>query len=655
MNASHHALMPEVGKIKPRGAAIVIEDAIGITQELNAWRNAAIEDVRTQWLQRSVEPGVDNERKLLVAQSFLEVEKMYPEMVAEQIIKRQVMAETIRLQPQMPLEMYAFSDIARKADEEHDARMKPHLEQFERETRARVEARLEAGEFKDKFDKKYGKLVDIKGMHNQLDYFDQVLEQAQRLADTRASDHVYWARSERLLRALERYDNTDLISGLAFAEQTGRCIIGMELCVSGSTLLDQWWRSDPASPSNLAMRGITANQDDIRDEVAALISAAKMLEIKVSALEIPTEITARAHVVANAFGRINTLYEQLQTQNSAPSPGLYAWYTALGRQVLRTASPNNMDHVLHHGLRWMLMATVHKNALDVRLSEAEWAGRNLDRQRVGRPVARYLDQAWAEGLMQAHSSDFYKVRAAGLVLLLEGMLAAFKAKDLPNSDAMVRAQMVAAGLTTAAAGIELGASYVEQALTRYGPNSVTGKGAEVVLGRLKLWGATFAGVGGVILAWWDFVDGAQHLREANSQGGQQSRGRSRALTGAYSARALATITLSAAELGTAIAIAKPLFDHFANRSKTKLFRIVALGVSKLATKLGTEVARLILTRVVLGAFWIGLAITLIIWILDDDALEKWCKHSTYRVGRKNDPIHEEKELAELFYALKGVI
>ncbi|MGO0113149.1 T6SS effector BTH_I2691 family protein, partial [Pseudomonas putida] len=46
-HASRQALAPLVNHSKPRGAAIVIEDAIGITQELNAWRNAAVEDVKT--------------------------------------------------------------------------------------------------------------------------------------------------------------------------------------------------------------------------------------------------------------------------------------------------------------------------------------------------------------------------------------------------------------------------------------------------------------------------------------------------------------------------------------------------------------------------------------------------------------------------------
>ncbi|WP_420793783.1 T6SS effector BTH_I2691 family protein, partial [Pseudomonas fontis] len=500
MPASHQALSPAAGQIKPRGAAIVIDDAIGITQELNAWRNAAIEDIRNQWLQQPAEPGVDNERKLLVAQSFLEVEKLYPQMMAEQIVKREVMPEKVRTQMPRSMVAYEFSEQARKAADDYDAQMKPHLDQFERDTRAKVQTRQDAGEFKAKFDKKYGQLVNRQAMHDQLDSFEATLRHAQLAANARAEDHARWASSKRLLQALDRYDNTDLVDGLAFAEQTGRCIFSMELCSPGAKLLDQWWRSDLAARSNLAARGIAFNQDDIRDELTALREAAHVLQPAHSFLEMPESLARQALAAANAFARVNALYEHLQTQGATANVGLYAWYAALGRQVMRTAAPNSMDRALHHGLRLTLFASVHETAVNVRLTEAARSGQALDPNRSGGQITRYLDKAWAEGLMQANKSDFYKVRAAGLVCLLEGMLMAFKAGQLPDSDARLKTELLAAAMTTAAAGFEIGASYVEQVVTRYGGKSVTGKGTAVTLGRLKLWGVGLAGMGGLVLA-----------------------------------------------------------------------------------------------------------------------------------------------------------
>jgi hypothetical protein len=647
-HASRQALAPLMNQTKPRGAAIVIEDAIGITQELNAWRNAAVDEVKTTWLQRTVEPGVDNERKLLVAQSFLEIEKLYPQMVAEKIIKQEVMAETVRKQPMTPVDFYGFTDHARQQADAHDERIKPHLAQFEREVRAKVQARQDAGEFSKKFDEKYGHLVDRQAMHDQLEGFEQAMQQAQQAAQDRAEDHAYWVTSERLLQTLDRYDNADLINGLAFAEQTGQCVIGMELSELGTAILDHWWRSDVADRCNLAMRGITYNQDDIREALAALQEAAKAEPPAETSFVLREALARQAHIAANAFGRINTLYEELQSRNSTASIGLYAWYVALGRQVLRTGSPNSMDRALHHGLRLTLFASVHEAAVDIRLGDAARSGQPLNAQRSGAQVARYLDQAWAEGLMQANSSDFYKVRVSGLVCLLEGMLMAFKARELPDSDARVKTELLAAAMTTAAAGFEIGASYVDQVVVRYGANSVTGRGAAATLGRLKLWGAGLAGMGGFVLAWWDFVDGIDGLTKNSTSK------KSWSLSGAYITRALATVILSLAEIGSAVAMARPFFEYLAHRSRNGVLIALGHSMSSVSRTLGTPAARILLARLVLGAFWVGLALTLILFILEDDALEKWCKRSTYRTNKQSKPYHEE-ELAELHAAFSEAL
>ena len=650
-HASRQALAPLVNQSKPRGAAIVIEDAIGITQELNAWRNAAVDDVKTQWLQREVEPGVDNERRLLVAQSFLEIEKLYPQMMAEQIVKREVMAENVRNQPYVHAEIYAFSERAKHQADAHDERMKPHLAQFERDVRVKVQARQDAGEFSKKFEQKYGQLVDRQAMHDQLQGFEQAMQQAQQAAEDRAQDHARWVISEPLLQALDRYDNADLINGLAFAEQTGQCVIGMELSAWGTTVLDHWWRKDVADRANLAMRGITYNQDDIREALAALREAAKAEPAPESSFVLRESLARQAHIAASAFGRINTLYEELQNRNSTASIGLYAWYVALGRQVLRTGAPNSVDRALHHGLRLTLFASVHESAVDIRLGEAARNGQPLDPRRSAGQVSRYLDQVWAEGLMQADSkkSDFYKVRAAGLVCLLEGMLMAFKARELPDSDARVKTELMAAAMTTAAAGFEIGASYVDQVVTKYGAKSVTGRGAAATLGRLKLWGASLAGTGGFVLAWWDFADGVQSFTP------ESVSTKSWTLSGAYHTRAMATLVLSTAEVGTAIATAKPLFDYFALNGRSKLTRVIARSFGRLASRLGAQTARFLLARLILGAFWVGLIVTALIFLLEDDALEKWCKRSSYRLEKAAKPHAEEEELAALHSALSEVI
>ncbi|MNH31757.1 hypothetical protein D3C81_930150 [compost metagenome] len=82
--------------------------------------------------------------------------------------------------------------------------------------------------------------------------------------------------------------------------------------------------------------------------------------------------------------------------------------------------------------------------------------------------------------------------------------------------------------------------------------------------------------------------------------------------------------------------------------------MLARSAGTLAKHLGTQAARLILARLVLGAFWIGLALTILIYILEDDSLEKWCKRSSSRFGRSAKPYDEQEELKALHSAFSEI-
>ncbi|OCT21284.1 hypothetical protein [Pseudomonas putida] len=93
------------------------------------------------------------------------------------------------------------------------------------------------------------------------------------------------------------------------------------------------------------------------------------------------------------------------------------------------------------------------------------------------------------------SSLTVKGRAAALALLLEaGLLLLQGRKD--DKDRRFWSEVTAAALTSAAAGMELLAVGTEVTLRGIGENSVTARGAQVSLGRYRLWGAGLAAVGG---------------------------------------------------------------------------------------------------------------------------------------------------------------
>jgi predicted lysophospholipase L1 biosynthesis ABC-type transport system permease subunit len=147
----------------------------------------------------------------------------------------------------------------------------------------------------------------------------------------------------------------------------------------------------------------------------------------------------------------------------------------------------------------------------------------------------------------------------------------------------------------------------------------------------------------------------QHRDQVIAAKTDQARKRHRVLMGAYFARAVSTIALSAASISTAIAIAKPLFEYWANTTNNNLNRRMLIRISKVSGTLGSQIARLMLARIVLGAFWVGLALTVIIAIIDDDALERWCQHCCYRFDPSRKLLKDEKELSELFSALSEIL
>ncbi|MEQ6929132.1 hypothetical protein AAUI01_26320, partial [Pseudomonas mosselii] len=120
-------------------------------------------------------------------------------------------------------------------------------------------------------------------------------------------------------------------------------------------------------------------------------------------------------------------------------------------------------------------------------------------------MVRRLDRAYVETLQGAHAHSFYRLRlASGLLLLEAGLLLLQGQRD--DKDRRFWSEVVAAGLASAAAGFELLAVGTEQTLLGVGRNSVIARGADISLGRYRLWGAGLAAVGGVVSITWDVSD-----------------------------------------------------------------------------------------------------------------------------------------------------
>ncbi|MDC0687764.1 hypothetical protein POF53_09225, partial [Mitsuaria sp. RG] len=250
-----------------------------------------------------------------------------------------------------------------------------------------------------------------------------------------------------------------------------------------------------------------------------------------------------------------------------------------------------------------------------------------------------------ETLQGAHAHSFYRLRlASGLLLLEAGLLLLQGQRD--DKDRRFWSEVVAAGLASAAAGFELLAVGTEQTLLGVGRNSAIARGADISLGRYRLWGAGLATVGGVVSITWDVSD----AREADV--------RSKSLLATtYWLRAGSTIALLLGQGGIAFSQASALFQWLSISATSEKTSRLLTTLSTLSAKLAANrTAMMFLSRLswIGGAIVLGTTITLL--IIDDDALEKWCSKCCFRLKPSDKGyMKDTEELEALFSAMSEVI
>ena len=635
--AVRQALAPLGTRPEPRGVVVVVEDAIGITQELNAWRNAGIEHLKA-WLQDSSEhvegkPGPSNERKVLVAKAFTELHEQFTERKVGALVDRHKQA------------MRAYVEGSEQAVHPFAAewwgQVKEGILDNAVELKRRdLQARAENGEFARDFEKRYLSRVNLQAMHGQLSQLEAHSLEAQRLAQARSIDHLIWLQSTQLSAALSFYDDDDLDSGVCFAHQTGLCVIGLESVPEGAQLLEQWWSADTVSPENLALRAFVFNQRSI---AAVLEEARQKLDAPSDEDEWQPLDTALKQVkeLATQFSRVDAHLAQMAQHNQLNTAGALVWLGQLGRQSVQASAPSSANRLLYRRLGAYLIASLGEQAVNLRLSEQMLDGHTPSPGRVAAPIVRRLDKAYVETLRGAHSHQFYQLRVASGLLLLEAGLLLLQGLE-GDKDRRFWSEVAAGALASAAAGTELLAVGTEQTMRGVGRNSATARGAQISLGRYRLWGAGLAAMAGLVSIGWDASDAAEASARSKS-----------VLATAYRTRALSTMALLIGQGGLAFSQASALFSWWALSASKESSAITLTSLSNLSTKLATNRAAMVfLSRLswMGGALVITSSFTLL--IIDEDLLEKWCSRCSFRAQLSNKGYSSD---AEEFEALLNAI
>jgi len=303
-------------------AGVVLEDAIGITQALNNWRNDALEtDFYANYLNRRVEDSerdksgkVTHERLVRSAYAFDMLKQNYGLLkvcaeVKPQWKNYQQSTEAINenmLRTYRDRYEYFKSQAeyhrGRAATDGGSARAYERMREGMEETKQQIsamiaqvntnfvflekaleEAKRKQPEYQVDFDNRLSPLFNHNRAQSVKERYQQEWDAAMAIAKDRIEAHIAWLRSEELVDALEFYDRQDPLNGADFAAAVGFCVIGADQFDDAyKDLFDNWWEPEGTlfadERRNLALRAFCFNNSAAFQAIREIAEATTELD-----------------------------------------------------------------------------------------------------------------------------------------------------------------------------------------------------------------------------------------------------------------------------------------------------------------------------------------------------------------------------------------
>ncbi|MES2760126.1 MAG: T6SS effector BTH_I2691 family protein [Pseudomonadota bacterium] len=349
--------------IKRNGyAAFVLYDHIGITQELNDFRNDAFMPIDAFMGQRDG-PGPDNRRKFDVYNEITEWRQLMEKGLVTNAEHSVEQADYLRRVQREPLfiddSKTMLADKAAKSGvvptvrerqkfprrKEWESAHPAIVEELERERQVDEDSYIEFAQNKAKNDwrDRYAPHLDLMEMERFIAKMNGISKQSQTNANTRAAQHISWLKSERVIRALDVCDQEDPISGEALSAQIFQCIFGMEGCAETERVLTDWATAIHVERENLFLRAFTRDQKGVKEELDKSLS------------EVPEQTTGTTEFTVGPATSSTTASKGVVAAMKATDSALDEWM----RQQGQSKSYLNPKHIANVEARFFyLVSTV---------------------------------------------------------------------------------------------------------------------------------------------------------------------------------------------------------------------------------------------------------------------------------------------------------
>lgn len=239
-------------------ASFALYDHIGVTQELNDFRNAALSPIEAFLAKREGE--VENQRRLEVMQAIEDVHgsvKAHFVKLGVQQIAQIDQANLPNHQVGTARQLRAMGRIAEA--EKIEADIKDH-ERRKAQNRQRL---LDGTDAEAKWQRVYAPLLDQDEINRFRNALETLSERCGQQANTRAADHLKWLKAPRVVDAFDVFDPNDESCGFEFTREHLHCTHGMFGVESNQATLAEWMNIDKVERSNLYMRANLYNHQDL--------------------------------------------------------------------------------------------------------------------------------------------------------------------------------------------------------------------------------------------------------------------------------------------------------------------------------------------------------------------------------------------------------
>lgn len=656
------------------GIVAACNDAIGIAQETNHWRNKPYRDL-IRWgdevenatgaptVDRPGAPPSGNKQsrktRFEIANAWAMLEPLFKQKRIALMIRTLaaglgvsdrpfILEEMTEAQRRSPMQGRIFRNR-----QEYD----DYMMQLQKQSASLT------GPVADKHWSGYLAALDMKGMQSVRAEYTRKARSFEAISSERAPDSLAWIDSAALQNALALYDG----DGRGNIAQGARCSAQINGVLEGfngggercQLRLMAWAKDHADNPKNLLWRGFLMNQE------AAQRSFKKAMDAAQGAEKGATEYAQLFKDQLDKFSKFNDLVAgkndtTLKICSAIPMFGFSPVLNLIGHAAFKAGSGNlGFENKLARALMMSMVAGAgSEDAIELHARQ-RWNLSQITPEKFrASPYYKWSQEqlgiesraAINKILTQGKGGEFFKMRLTGAMTMTEGILLSFKAKQLAGAadlDAAQRAacELSAAALTTTAAALEVGAMTQEWlAANNLTVNGGTRAMADIRLGGFKLAGSALAGVAGVVGACLDVKDGNKAADEKKI-----------ALMWAFFGRGAANVVNFSTGMALGFSYAESLFRHWSQQASGS---VLLDGLSNAAKWFSLRRAAIFSMTM-----WVTVAIMAITWVigkLDDDELQKWLAKSSFRAvekpGAKSTPLYDKpgEELTALYGAFKAV-